>query len=260
MMVVFYNSNIKYHINKHNFCFKLKNLLNGFPILSIFLLLSLLYVNNDRAVLVEASELSVFLPNEKPFGLTYGEWSAEWWKWLLSSPSDSNPSTDKTGQYCTMNQNNSNVWFLAGTSGGYEERKCSIQEGKAILVSPIEVICTFADYPELKTEDDLRNCAKSDQDAVKDVKLIVDSIPMMDLQNYRVASSLFNVTLPENNIFGVPPQTTEAISDGTFVMLKELPVGHHTIYASGLLVDFTTTSNLNFVSEVKYDISVIPRQ
>jgi hypothetical protein len=159
-----------------------------------------------------------------------------------------------------MNQNNSNVWFLAGTSGGYEERKCSIPEGKAILVSPIEVICTFADYPELKTEDDLRNCAKSDQDAVKDVKLIVDSIPMTDLQNYRVASSLFNVTLPENNIFGVPPQTTEAISDGTFVMLKELPVGHHTIYASGQLVDFTTTSNLNFVSEVKYDISVIPRQ
>ncbi|MGE5633892.1 MAG: hypothetical protein ACM3VV_01545, partial [Deltaproteobacteria bacterium] len=66
-----------------------------------------------------------------------------------------------------------------------------------------------------------------------------------------VASSLFNITLPENNILGVPPQTTEAISDGTFVMLKELPVGQHAIYASGLLVDFTTTSNLNFVSEVK---------
>ena len=259
-MIVFYNYNFKCHINKNNFYFKLKNPLNVFPILSIFLLLSLLYVNNDRDVLVEASELSVFLPNEKPFGLTYGEWSAEWWKWLLSSPSDSNPSTDKTGEDCTMNQKNANVWFLAGTSGGYEERKCSIPEGMAILISPIEVICTFAEYPELKTEDDLRNCAKSDQDAVKDVKLIIDSIPMTDLQNYRVASTLFNVTLPENNIFGAPPQTTEAISDGTFVMLKGLPVGNHTIYASGLLVDFTTSSNLNFVSEVKYDINVIPRK
>ena len=259
-MVVFYNCNFKCYINKNNFYFELKNLLNIFTILSIFLLLSLLYVNNDRHVSVEASELSVFLPNEKPFGLNYGEWSAEWWQWLLSSPSDSNPSTDKTGEYCTKNQNNSNVWFLAGTSGGYEERKCSIPEGMAILVSPIEVICTFAEYPELKTEEDLRNCAKSDQDSVKDVKLTVDSIPMTDLQNYRVASTLFNVTLPENNIFGVLSQTTEAISDGTFVMLKELPIGHHTIYASGLLVDFTTTSNLNFVSEVKYDINVIPRQ
>ena len=250
MVYVFDNCNFGFNFNNRNILF----------ILPVFLLLSLFYIYYDSFVLVEASELSVFLPNEKPFGLTYGEWSAEWWKWLLSSPNDSNPSTDKTGEYCTMNQNNSNVWFLAGTSGGYEERKCSIPEGMAILVSPIEVICTFAEYPELKIEDDLRNCAKSDQDAVKDVKLTVDSIPMTNLQNFRVTSSLFNVTLPENNIFGVPSQTTEAISDGTFVMLKELPVGHHTIYASGLLVDFTTTSNLNFVSEVKYDINVIQRQ
>ena len=250
MVYVFDNCNFGFNFNNRNILF----------ILPVFLLLSLFYIYYDSFVLVEASELSVFLPNEKPFNLTYGEWSADWWKWLLSSPNDSNPSTDKTGEYCTMNQNNSNVWFLAGTSGGYEERKCSIPEGMAILVSPIEVICTFAEYPELKTEDDLRNCAKSDQDAVKDVKLTVDSIPMTDLQNFRVTSSLFNVTLPENNIFGVPPQTTEAISDGTFVMLKELPVGHHTIYASGLLVDFTTTSNLNFVSEVKYDINIIPQQ
>ena len=255
---MFDNCIFKYIVYKNKLFYNRINLLNCFYF--IFVLFSSTYLYFDfQYRFIEAAELSVFLPNENPFALTYGEWSAEWWKWLLSSPSDSNPSTDKTGKYCTMNQNNSNVWFLAGTSGGYEERKCSIPEGKAILVSPIEVICTFAES-ELKTEDDLRNCAKSDQDAVKDVKLIIDSIPMTDLQNYRVASSLFNVTLPENNIFGVPPQTTEAISDGTFVMLKELPVGHHTIYASGLLVDFTTTSNLNFVSEVKYDINIIPKK
>src|SRR5688572_14857423 len=245
----------------NNYNFRCNFIIRNFTILSIFLLVSLFYItSSDSTKFVEASEVSVFLPNEKPFGLTYGEWSAEWWKWLLSSPTTSNPSTDRTGQYCNVNQNNLNVWFLAGTSGGYEERECSIPEGRAILVSPIEVICSFAEYPELKTEEDLHNCAKSDQDAVKDVKLIVDSIPIKDLQKYRVGSSLFNVTLPENNIFGVPPQTTEAISDGTFVMLKELPVGHHTIYASGVLVDFTTTSNLNFVSEVKYDINVIPQK
>lgn len=245
-----------YVLNKDNF--KNNFTMCYLTILSFSLLLSLVYINNNLTMYVEASTLSVFLPNEKPFGLIYGEWSAEWWKWLLSSPSDSNPSTDRTGEYCTMNQNNSNVWFLAGTSGGYEERKCSIPEGMAILVSPIEVICTFAEYPELKTQEDLRECAKSDQDAVKDVKLTIDSKPITDLQKYRVKSSLFNVTLPENNILGVTSQTTEAISDGTFVMLKELPVGHHTIYASGFLADVTTSGTLNFVSEVKYDINIIP--
>jgi hypothetical protein len=246
----------------NNYNFRDNFTMHYLTILSIIsLLLSLLlYINNDSTIFVEASELSVFLPDEEPFGLTYGQWSAEWWKWLLSSPIDSNPSTDRTGQYCDMNQNNQNVWFLAGTSGGYEERKCSILEGMAILVSPIEVVCTFAEYPELKNEEDLRNCAKADQDAVKDVKLIVDSTPIMDLQKYRVQSPLFNITLPENNIFGVPAQTTKAISDGTFVMLKELPVGQHTIYASGFLADFTTSGTLNFVSEVRYDINIIPQK
>jgi hypothetical protein len=83
MMSVFNNYNFKNNFNIRNFA-----------ILSISLLLSLLYVNNSSNVLVEAAEFSIFLPNEKPFGLTYVEWSAEWWKWLLSSPSDSNPSTD----------------------------------------------------------------------------------------------------------------------------------------------------------------------
>ena len=63
----------------------------------------------------------------------------------------------------------------------------------------------------------------------------------------------------EARILNLPIDTrTKQGSDGTFVMLKGLPVGNHTIYASGLLVDFTTSSNLNFVSEVKYDINVTP--
>ena len=249
MIYVFNNCNFESKFN-----------INSLIILSIFLLVFLLYVPKSDNIFVEASELSVFLPNEKAFGLTYAEWSAEWWKWLLSSPSYSNPSTDKTGEYCNMNQNNSNIWFLAGTSGGYEERKCSITEGMAILVSPIEVICTYAQYPQFKTKEELYECAKADQDAVKDVKLTVDSIPLNGLQNFRVASSLFNVTLPKNNILGVPAQTTGAISDGTFIMLRDLPLGHHTIYASGYLADFTTSSILNFVSEVKYNIDIIPKK
>ena len=43
----------------------------------------------------------------------------------------------------------------------------------AILVSSIEVMYTFTVYSELKNEENSRTCAKSDQDAIKDVKLIV---------------------------------------------------------------------------------------
>jgi hypothetical protein len=41
---------------------------------------------------------------------------------------------------------------------------------------------------------------------------------------------LFNFTLPENNILVLPPQTTQAVSDGNWVFLKPLPVDNHTIY------------------------------
>ena len=139
---MFDNCIFKDIVYKNKLFYNRINLLNCFYF--IFVLFSSTYLYFDfQYRFIEAAELSVFLPNEKPFGLTYGEWSADWWKWLLSSPNDSNPSTDKTGKYCTMNQNNFNVWFLAGTSGGYEERKCSIPEGKAILVSPIEVNMYF---------------------------------------------------------------------------------------------------------------------
>ncbi len=87
-------------IYKNKLFYKQINLLNCFYFLFVFFSSVYLYFDFQYRF-IEAAELSVFLPNEKPFGLTYGEWSAEWWKWLLSSPIDSNPSTDKTGKYCT---------------------------------------------------------------------------------------------------------------------------------------------------------------
>lgn len=63
MVYVFDNCNFGFNFNNRNILF----------ILPVFLLLSLFYIYYDSFVLVEASELSVFLPNEKPFNLTYGE-------------------------------------------------------------------------------------------------------------------------------------------------------------------------------------------
>jgi hypothetical protein len=118
--------------------------------------------------------------------------------------------------------------------------------------------CSYAEFPALKTEPELRQCAKEDQDNVRNVQLVVDGISIDDWREYRVSSPLFNITLPENNILGLPPQQTQAVSDGYFIMLKPLPVGEHIIDSSGNLVDVTTTGTLNFVSEVRYHISVQP--
>ena len=108
-----------------------------------------------------------------------------------------------------------------------EVRSCTIPFGKSLLLSPIEVLCTPVDTPGVKTEEDMRKCAKEDQDKVNLVKVTVDGVDIPAMTDYRFQSPLFNLTLPENNALGVPAQETQGVSDGYFVMLKPLSQGEH---------------------------------
>jgi hypothetical protein len=201
-------------------------------------------------------EGNLFTTDSHPFGITYGDWTAKWWQWALSIPQDVNPVGDPTGRYCGQNQNGP-VWFLAGTFGGSAERTCTIPEGKAVLFAPVNVECSYAEFPDLKSETDLRECAKSGQDLVTELDVTVDGVKLQGLKEFRVQSPLFNLTLPKNNVFGLPGASTEAVSDGNWVFLKPLPPGNHTIHSKGVSVDFTTTgTSPAFVSDVIYHINV----
>jgi hypothetical protein len=197
----------------------------------------------------------VYPINSKPFGLTYGEWSAKWWQWGLSIPIKDSPIVDETGAKCAVGQNNSNVWFLAGHGGGEVTRACSIPAGKAIFFPVINVECDYTS-PNLKAESDLRKCAKDDQDKVTNLHATVDGVAIPDLKKYRVQSPLFNMTAPKDNVMGIPEGTTEAVSDGFWIFLKPLSSGKHEIHFTGSLADFTATGPLNLVEDAKYDIIV----
>jgi hypothetical protein len=204
--------------------------------------------------LSKAQDENLFTTDSSPFGISYADWTAKWWQWALSIPQDANPVGDPTGRYCGQNQEGP-VWFLAGTFGGSAERTCTIPEGKAILFAPVNVECSYAEFPDLKSEADLRECAKSGQDLVTELDVTVDRLKVENLS--RVQSPLFNLTLPENNVFGLPATTTKAVSDGDWVFLKPLPPGNHTIHSKGVSVDFTTTGTAPaFVSDVIYHLTV----
>jgi hypothetical protein len=208
---------------------------------------------------VEGSDISqqVYPINSKPYGLTYGEWSTKWWQWVSSIPTKDNPTVDETGAKCAVGQNNSNVWFLAGVGGGEVTRACSIPAGKAIFFPVLNVECDYLS-PDIKTESDLRKCAKDDQDKATNLQATVDGVAIPDLKKYRVQSPLFNMTLPEDNVMGYRPGTTQAVSDGFWIFLKPLPAGKHELHFTGSLVDFTATGPLNFISDAKYDIVIKP--
>jgi hypothetical protein len=198
---------------------------------------------------------NVYPPGSKPFGLTYGEWSAKWWQWAMSIPIKDNPVVDENGEKCAIGQKDANVWFLAGTGGGEVTRSCNIPAEKAIFFPLLNVECDYFS-PDLTTEADLRKCAKADQDKATNLQASVDGVAIPDVKIYRAQSPLFNVTIPKDNTMGYPPGITQAISDGFWILLKPLPAGKHTIEFSGSLVDFTSTGPVNFVSDAKYDVTI----
>jgi cache domain-containing protein len=177
--------------------------------------------------------IAVFPVNSKPYGLTYGDWTAKWWQWGYSIPKDINPAYDDTGKNCAQKQNGP-VWFLAGTYGHPVNRKCDIPAGRPILFPILNSECSFDEFPNLKTLSELRTCAKTIQGQVISLKASVDGIPIPSLQEYRIQSPLFNFTLPQNNILGLPANvTTQAMADGNWVFLKPLSHGSHKITFRG---------------------------
>jgi hypothetical protein len=200
----------------------------------------------------QSTDPGVFPPNSKPYGLSYGDWSSKWWQWAQSIPKENNPTGDETGEKCSQEQSGA-VWFLAGTRGGSAVRDCTVPAGKGILIPIINGECSFAEFPSLKTESELRDCAKADQDKVRSIDVTIDGVNLRDLQKYRVQSQLFNITLPENNVLGLQPQTTQAVADGYYAMLEPLSLGKHTIHFSGVLGDPSANP---FVTDATYNLDV----
>ena len=77
------------------------------------------------------------------------------------------------------------VWFLAGTFGGKAERTCTIPSGKAILFPPINTECSYKENPMLKTESDLRACAKHLQDETTQMQAVSFYLSVTFYSNYK---------------------------------------------------------------------------
>ena len=78
---------------------------------------------------------------------------------------------------------------------------------KAILFTSLNSECSYAEFPKLKTEKQLRQCSKQMQNSVTQVQATVDGINIKDLDKYRIQT---------------PNITTQSVSDGNWVFLKAL--------------------------------------
>src|SRR6266480_3671629 len=90
-------------------------------------------------------------PQARPYGASYGEWSARWWRWAFSLPVDHHPLYDTAD--CSAGQSGP-VWFLGGTFTtiqsspnpaiirGIATRDCTVPNGKFLFFPLLNVECS----------------------------------------------------------------------------------------------------------------------
>jgi hypothetical protein len=211
---------------------------------------------NDRH---DDENSAVYAPNENVLGMSYGDWSAAWWQYLLLFTNDVSPFSDTTGLYCNEGQGGP-VFFLMGGPVNPTIRSCTIPAGKALFAPIINVECSSLEGVGFQGRNDqeARACAASYADStdIKHLKFTIDRKMVKGLGDFRVQSPYyyFNMLPPEDNFLGTHGVTEGySVSDGYWVMVKPLSPGTHVIHFEG-----SWTAAGGNVQNVTYYLTVTP--
>jgi hypothetical protein len=200
------------------------------------------------------AEVKIAPPGSTPLGRSYSEWAAEWWKWALETPTSVNPNLDTTGEHCHVNQPE-DVWFLAGSFGTDPvTRECTVPPGRPLLF-PLINVGSFAfptDPPEMRTEEFLRSQVAPIEDAVIHVE--IDGVPVDNPRQYLEMSVVFDVFLPEENVFDTGEELTlsPSVDEGFYLFVFPLKPGEHTIHWQA------SSEAFDFSQDITYHITVPP--
>jgi hypothetical protein len=198
----------------------------------------------------------VLPPNARPYGKTYGQWSAVWWKYVLEIPASTNPLKDTVGTNCAVQQSGP-VFFLGGlwNTGGSVIRNCTVPHGKALFfpIRNCEADNTVAPggTRTTYTAAELLALCQQQIDNAHDLSASLDGkdIPGLNLPSiYRASSPPFSVVVPTDSLFEdaneevTPGEVLTPIeADGIYLMLAPLTAGHHVLlfHAADLALDVT---------------------
>jgi len=219
----------------------------------IFLIVFSLSILSNISIIAKAQvndSIKFFPPESKPFGLSPEELVINYWKTFLSLPSTENPWEDKTGEKCTYGRNlkNTSIFYLPTMGDGKLERICTIPSGLGIVIPIIIGEASFAEFPDIKTIGELHETAKTDADKMDSYYLKINDTKIdLDLSEYRIHTKAFDVTFPQNAIFGAEPGESKVVADGYYVITTPLKQGTYKINFGGNIPNvflFDLTYNL----------------
>jgi hypothetical protein len=159
------------------------------------------------------------------------------------------------------------LWFLVGPSGsGPTIRTCMVPEGTTLFFPLINFV-NF-NTPNVCGQgsdnilvEDLRAAAADFIDEATNLAVEVDGKAVKNLR--RVQSHVFEVALPEENVFDAPCTAADlgnvpagiyspAVDDGFYVRLNPLPIGDHTLHFHA------EQPSASFTVDVTYHLTVVP--
>lgn len=183
------------------------------------------------------------LPNDVVVGgKSAREWTAEWWKWVLSIPTADNPLLDHDGSKATIGQPDGPVFFLAGIANdsGTIRRSFAVPEGKHLFFPLRNTSWENVDTTPPLSLEELRENAARFVEQVSELHASVDGTALTNLWEHRLVAPAFSVFLEEgmdvysffyqHPVYGL---LDPFASDGFWVMLAPLPLGTHTVVFGG---------------------------
>jgi hypothetical protein len=194
----------------------------------------------------------VMPPHSEMYGVTYGEWSARLIDWVLSIPPANHPFFNP--DICDVKQSTP-VWFMSGTFANVPvTRSCTIPAGMAVFIPLVSWFTDNVAFCPGCTEDEM--LAQLDMfmswTDYSSLGATIDGVDVSDLTAYRVQSPLTDFTVTSANIAGWPIGfTTQLVTDGVYLLLAPLSVGHHVIHIEA---EIPATG---FDLDMTYDVTVV---
>ncbi len=176
-------------------------------------------------------------PTARPYGLTYGQWSANWWHWALTLPLPGHPFAGCPPEPGDAGQTGP-VWFLAGSNPPPPSCYVTIPAGKSLFVALANTECSSLEDPPFHgdTAAQQTTCANYWANHIVQASLFceIDGAPLKNLARYRFTSPQFAFTAPTPWIFGATGGSGSSVGDGYYLMLPPFSGGsHHTLHFGG---------------------------
>jgi hypothetical protein len=206
--------------------------------------------------LLAAESITIYPPDSKPYGRSYGEWAAEFWKWGLALPLENHPFLPNAADpyYDFSYAQYGKVWFWSSPDGP-TNRVVTMPADKALFLTIRDVDTSTLEPDPFygATEEDQRANSNWFADHIEDVFCVINGVPVENITDYRFETPQFKFKAPTPWIFAETGGKGTAVGDGYFLML-ELPQGQHTIHYGGTF-RFTMEED-GFDAEFPKDITI----